>query len=94
MLKWDTIIVPHARIAARVVAGQALILDPRNDALQRLNEVGSFIWAKVAERRHTLNEITQSVVEEFDAHHDTIRADLERFVTELFDRDCIDYIHP
>ena len=94
MLKWDKIIVPHARIAARVVAGQALILDPRNDALQRLNEVGSFVWEKVAQRRHTLDEISLSVVEEFDADHDTIRADLERFVTDLLARECVDYVHP
>ena len=94
MIEWDLVVVPHARIAARVVAGQALILDPKNDALQRLNDVGSFVWTKIADRAYTLNEIEGHLVDEFDADRETIRFDLQRFAEELVTRECISFLNP
>ncbi|MEE2788680.1 MAG: PqqD family protein [Myxococcota bacterium] len=94
VIEWDLVVVPHARVASRVVAGQALILDPRNDALQRLNEVGSFVWSKIAERSHTFEAIANLMAEEFESDAETIRADLRIFAEELLTRDCITYATP
>ena len=77
------VIRPHPRIAARIVAERALILDPRTDALQRLNDTGSFIWARIAERRHDRDAILEAVLAEFEVDAATAAADLDALLAEL-----------
>ena len=77
------IIAPHPRIAARLIGGRALILDPRTDALQRLNEVGSFVWGLIAERRHDRAALCVAVVEAFEVEADAAAADLDVFLDAL-----------
>ena len=85
------IIIPGRRIASRIVEGQALILDPGTDALQRLNEVGSFIWARITERCHTLEDIATAVMTEFEVDADQARQDLDVFIKKLSEDDFISY---
>lgn len=80
---------PHPRIAARLVAGRALILDPRTDALQRLNDTGSFIWALIAERRHDRDAILAAVLDAFEVDAATAAADLDALLAELEAADLI-----
>ncbi len=87
----DHIVMPHRRIAARVVDGQALILDPKTDGLQRLNEVGSFIWSLIAERRHTPLDIEKAVVETFDVVEEHASRDVRQFLGALANRELIQY---
>lgn len=77
------IITPHPRIAARLIGGRALILDPRTDALQRLNEVGSFIWGLIAERRHDRAALCVAVVEAFEVEAEDAAADVDAFLDAL-----------
>ena len=90
-MKQDMIIVPSRRIAARIVQGQALILDPATDALQRLNEVGSFIWARIAERSHTAASIQVALVAEFEVGEAQAASDLSSFLEKLSKGDLIAY---
>lgn len=78
-----TVIEPHPRIAARIVAGRALILDPRTEVLQRLNETGSFIWARIAERRHDRDAILAAVLAAFEVDPATAADDLDLLLAEL-----------
>ena len=87
----DSIITPSRRIASRLIQGQALILDPSTDALQRLNEVGSFIWARITERRHTVDSIRDAMIAEFDVDEAQAALDLSPFLEKLADRDLIAY---
>ena len=87
----DRIITPSRRIASRLIQGQALILDPSTDALQRLNEVGSFIWARITERRHTTDAIRDAMIAEFDVDEAQAAQDLSTFLEKLADRDLIAY---
>lgn len=83
------VIRPHPRIAARIVAGRALILDPRTDALQRLNDTGSFIWSCIAERRHDRDAILAAVLDAFEVDAATAAADLDALLAELEAADLI-----
>ena len=85
------IIVPGRRIASRIVDGQALILDPGTDALQRLNEVGSFIWARISERCHTEAGIQAALIAEFLVESDQATHDLDVFLKKLSKEDLITY---
>jgi hypothetical protein len=87
----DRVIKPNHRIAARVVDGQALILDPRTDELQRLNEVGSFIWSQIALRTQTADQIQFELVKEFKVDDAQAARDLGIFLDKLTQRDLISY---
>ncbi len=90
-MKRDKTIVPSRRIASRIVQGQALILDPATDALQRLNEVGSFIWARITERCHTAASIQAALVVEFEVDEAQAESDLSSFLEKLSKNDLIAY---
>lgn len=77
------IVVPGRRVASRVIEGQALLLDPSVDELQRLNPVGTFVWQLVTERKHTRAAILARVIDEFEVAPAQAEADLDEFFTEL-----------
>ena len=90
-MKEPTIIRPSQRVAARIVDGCALILDPKTDQLQRLNPVGSYIWSLIAERKFSAREISQAIVAEFQVDDAVASSDLEHFLTQLEEHGLIEY---
>lgn len=79
----DDLLAPHPRIAARLIGGRALILDPETEALRRLNDTGSFIWSLITERRHTRGAILTALLAEFEVDPDTAAADLDALLAEF-----------
>lgn len=79
----DDLLAPHPRIAARLIGGRALILDPETEALRRLNDTGSFIWALITERRHTRETILTAVLDTFEVDAPTAAADLDALLAEF-----------
>lgn len=75
--------VPGRRVASRIIEGQALLLDPGVDELQRLNPVGTFVWQLITERKHTREAMLVRVIEEFEVAEAQAAADLDEFLTEL-----------
>ncbi len=78
--------VPGRRIASRMIDQRALILDPSADAIQRLNEVGSFVWSLISERRHTPEAMIAAVVSEFEVEQAEAQGDVEAFLDSLVAR--------
>lgn len=81
---------PSLRVASRLIQGRALLLDPRHDRLERLNDPGSFIWSMIVARCHTEEEIAAAMVVEFEVTLDVARADLHDFVAELSSKGLIE----
>lgn len=52
------------------------------DAIFTLNEVGAFVWAQI-EQPCSLDEIQESLVDEFDADPKIIQSDLRQFLAEM-----------
>lgn len=82
------------RIIARHIAGETLLVPTRPGAadFQRiflLNQVGAFVWQKLAEPRRR-DELVALVAEEFATgpEHD-VGADVDRFLAELRQRDLL-----
>ena len=91
MVHWNRIICPHPSIASRLIGEQALILDPRTDALQRLNQVGSYVWSRISDRDSTPDSIVEGLVDEFDVDGSIARQDLSVFLEKLESRGLIAY---
>lgn len=79
----DDLLAPHPRIAARLIGGRALILDPETEALRRLNDTGSFIWSLITERRHTRDAILTALLDAFEVDAPTAAADLDALLAEF-----------
>ncbi len=75
--------VPAREVASRVVRGTATLLHAKRDELERFNEVGTFIWSRLLERRHDLAELSAAITEEFEIDEATASADLDEFITWL-----------
>jgi len=83
--------MPGATVAARIVDGQALLLDPSATELRRMNSVGSFIWARVMERTHTVDAIHMAIVAHFEVSEAVAEADLSQFLEKLQAQGLITY---
>ena len=83
--------VPGLRVASRVIDGQALLLDPGRDELQRLNEVGSFLWGLIKEKRHDVEALRLALAQAFEVSPSVANTDLQDFLNELEARGLIVY---
>lgn len=83
------VVKPAPRVVSRMIEGQALLLDATSDQLERLNAVGSFIWALIKEKRHDVGAIHAALVAEFAVDPAEARADLDAFIAQLDARGLI-----
>lgn len=87
----DRVPVPSKRIAARLIAGKALLLDPQTDVLRRLNEVGSFLWALIEAETHSVAALRDAVVAEFEIEADVAAADVDEFLAKLVSEGFLEF---
>lgn len=83
------VVKPAPRVVSRLIEGQAILLDTTQDRLERLNAVGTFIWARIKEKRHDIDAIHAALLDEFAVEPDQARADLEAFIAALAARAMI-----
>jgi hypothetical protein len=70
---------PTRRLPARLLAGETVVVDPRDRKVFLLNKVGAVVWAGV-ERGATAGEILDEVVKRFQVGPEQARADVDRFL--------------
>lgn len=80
---------PSAKISARIVDGQLIILRPGNDELLRFNEVASFIWSILENKPSTVEQLAQAVVDEFDVELDAACLDINSFLQQMIDQTLV-----
>lgn len=73
----------NPRVACRTLEGTAFVL--MNSRLLSLNEVGTRIWG-LLEKPHSVSEVTEQIVAEFDTDRDTALRDACAFVEQLVER--------
>lgn len=81
---------PARRVASRVIDGRALLLDPAEDRVHVLNDVGSFIWTLVNERRHSVIDLARAVSDEFEVEEASALADTREFLAGLLAQGFVD----
>ena len=79
----ETYIARSSAIAARLLAGEMMVMNSANSMFFTLNEVATAIW-QAADGRTPLREIIRTrVCEQFDVDPEQAQADAEQFVAEL-----------
>jgi hypothetical protein len=79
----ETYIARSSAIAARMLAGEMMVMNSMDSTFFTLNEVATTIW-QAADGRTALREIVRSqVCEQFDIDPDQAQADAEQFVADL-----------
>ncbi len=79
----ETYIARSPAIAARMLAGEMMIMNSADSTFFTLNEVATVIW-QAADGHTPLSEIVrQTVCGQFDVDPEQARADAEQFVADL-----------
>jgi hypothetical protein len=72
----------------QILGGEAVIVVPPRREIHRLNEVGTLLWREL-EAERTLDQLVGAVVEEFEVGESEARADVERFLREMRERELV-----
>ncbi len=79
----ETYIARSSAIAARMLAGEMMVMNSTDSTFFTLNEVATAIW-QAADGRTPLREIVRNTVcEQFEVGPEQAQADAEQFVVEL-----------
>jgi Coenzyme PQQ synthesis protein D (PqqD) len=79
----ETYIARSSAIAARLLAGEMMVMNSADSTFFTLNEVATAIW-QAADGKTPLREIVrEKVCEQFDVDPGQAQADAEQFVSEL-----------
>src|SRR5947208_3251768 len=73
---------PVRKMPARQLAGETVLVDPRDRRVILLNKVGALVWAAV-ERGAAEGEIVAEVVQRFQVGEARARVDVDQFLTNL-----------
>ena len=82
--------VPHPQAAARVVDGTAVIVLADSGWVKMLNPVGTRIW-ELADGAHTIQQIMDVLVDEFQAARPAVEQDVTDFLRELQEMQALDF---
>ena len=86
---WIVPPAPRTDIHPESMDGEALMLDPRNGAIHRLNDTALEVWRR-CDGRSTTQEIAQDLTQLFDTEHDTILDHVEQLVAAFAQRQLFD----
>jgi len=69
-------------VAWRNIAGQVVLIDPRESVLQSFNPVASRIW-ELADGTRDLKQVADQICQEFEVEREEAERDVGEFVAEL-----------
>ncbi len=78
----------ESEVAAKVIDGEAIILNLASGMYYSLDRVGAIVWEMMAEGR-SAEEIAQRVATAYDMPREQVRRDLLGLVSELLDEQLI-----
>ncbi len=77
----------------QMIDDKAVILDPRNQKVHELNEVGSFIWEKL-DGENDPETISNLLVEDFDCTLAIVASDIQDFCEGLVAEGIVEPLNP
>ena len=78
-----TVVSQSARIASRVIEGQAVVIVIDEQTLHTLNEVGTFVWSELDDGERLVEDVVAATVREFEVTEDLATKDVLSFLREL-----------
>ena len=80
--------VLHPQVATRIVDGEALIVLADLGQVNVLNPVGTRMW-ELMDGTRSVQQISDTICDEFDVAEDEAKRDLEEFVLQLIESNAI-----
>lgn len=87
-----TIFAKTDRSVARIVDGEAVVVEPGDGLVTIVNAVGTRIW-DLLDGRRTVREIAGRVAGDYDVSRDQALADTLEFLRDLREKGLIDIHH-
>ena len=78
----------EAEVAAKVLEGEAIIINLSNGMYYSMDKIGGLIWAMI-EGGHSLGEIVEAIVSRYEVSFAQAQADVERLVRELIQENLV-----
>jgi hypothetical protein len=89
MLSPDTHLrLNEEEVAAKVIDGEAIMINLSNGVYYSMDEVGGLIWEMI-EGRYSLQEMVAEIIARYDVSPRQAQADVERLVGELFEENLV-----
>ena len=76
-------------VSWRVIEQEAVLINPEEAEVMRLNPVGTEIWQRLDGKR-TVNELIEHLHQFFDVEKEQLQRDVLRFLTQLTRREMIE----
>jgi len=90
MLALDTRVCPNvADVAAKVIDGEAIIMNLSNGLYFSMDQVGAVIW-ELLEAGHSLEEMAEALEHRFNVDRDRATGDVTRLVSELLAENLVE----
>jgi hypothetical protein len=78
----DKYVLSDKRTHCRIIDGETVILNLKDNAFYFLNPMGSFIW-NLADGKTKVNKIIAAMLKEFDVDYETAEKDASSFIKSL-----------
>ena len=89
MLMLQNRLRPNEReVAAKVLDGEAIIINLSNGIYYSMDKVGGFIWEMIA-GGHSLADTVATIIAHYDVSREQAQADVERLVAELIQENLV-----
>src|SRR5713101_5423272 len=75
-------------VAAKVIDGEAIIINLANGIYYSLDKVGGLIWEMLA-GKYSLEEVIAAILARYDVSREQAQADVERLATELLQENLL-----
>jgi hypothetical protein len=85
VLAWDAIVAPSAHQVSSELGDEVVILQVQNGIYHGLDPIGARIWNLMNER-HTIGQIRDAILNEYDVPRERCEADLQSLLQELIDK--------
>ena len=75
-------------VAAKVIDGEAIIINLANGIYYSMDKVGGLIWEMLA-GKYSLEEVIAAILARYDVSREQAQADVERLATELLQENLL-----
>ena len=75
-------------VAAKVIDGEAVLINLSNGVYYSMDEVGALIWEMV-ESKYSLEEMVATICARYDVSTEQTQSDVERLAAELLDENLL-----
>jgi len=89
MIMWNNRLCPkEEEVAAKVMDGEAIIINFSNGIYYSLDKVGGLVW-ELIEGSSSPTEIVEVILEHYEASPEQVNVDIEKLVAELIQENLV-----